>query len=71
VTPQVSGRAHLHRGDVGWGHQAAAQEDRHLVGVNFIVLGFAAMKRLPLEGRAQDNGNPFLPPEIREPIPGE
>jgi hypothetical protein len=41
------------------------------VGVNFIVLGFAAMNRLHIEGVPQDKGNPFLTTEVRQPVPGE
>jgi len=41
------------------------------VRINFIVLGFAAMNRLHIEGMAQDKGKAFLPTEVGQPIPGE
>ena len=49
----------------------AAQQNRTLVGVTFIVLGFAARERLPRERMPSDKGNPFLRTQGRQPIPGE
>jgi hypothetical protein len=39
------------------------------VRINFIVLGFAAMNGLHIEGVSQDKGNPFLRTEVSQPIP--
>jgi len=47
----------------------APQEDRNLVGVNFIILGFAAMDRFQVEGLAKDKGDVFLGAEGGQPIP--
>ena len=70
-TEQVAGGAHLCGIDLGLGHHPAAQQHRNLMGINFIVLGFAAVNRLHREGMAQDKGNPFPLTEIREPLPGK
>ncbi|HEV8718281.1 MAG TPA: hypothetical protein VGX03_36375 [Candidatus Binatia bacterium] len=41
------------------------------MGLDLLVLGFAAMNRLPREGVPQDKGDPFLRTEVRQPLPGE
>jgi hypothetical protein len=41
------------------------------MGINFIVLGFAAMNRFHIEGMPKHKGNPFLLTEVGEPVPRE
>jgi hypothetical protein len=68
---QVPGGAQLSGIGRGWGQHPAAQQDRNLARINFIVLGFAPVDGFHREGMAQDKGTPFLPTEIRQPLPGE
>jgi hypothetical protein len=40
------------------------------VGIDFVVLGFAALNRLQIERMPENKRNPFLLTEVREPLPG-
>ena len=62
--------AHLGGIDRGLGEHTAPQQDRNLVGVDVIVLGFAPMNRFHIESVPQDKGDPLLGTEIRQPLPG-
>jgi len=71
VLQQVASRTHLGRIDVGHGDHAAAEQDRNLVGIDFIVLGFTAMNGFHIEGVAQDEFDALLGIEIGQPVPAE
>lgn len=66
---EVTGRPHLRGIDVGLGPHPAAEEPRNLLGSDCIVLGLTAMHRLPIEGMAQDEGNPLVGAEVSQPGP--
>jgi acetyl-CoA carboxylase biotin carboxyl carrier protein len=68
---QVPRRAHLGRVDVGLGQVPASQQVGDLEGIDAVVLGLAAVDGLHVEGVAEDEGDPFPPAEVREPVPGE
>jgi hypothetical protein len=64
---EVARGAHLARVDVSLGHEASAQQRRHVVGIKAVVLGVAAVHRAPGEGVAQDAGNARILAEVGEP----
>jgi len=68
---QVSRGPHASGIDVGRGEGTATQEHGDLVSVDLVVLGFAAVDGLHVEGVAQDEGDVVLGAEVSEPIPGE
>jgi len=53
------------------GEHAAPQADGNLVGLDFIVPGFAPRNRLHIERLAQHKGHPFLLTQVRQPLPGK
>lgn len=57
------------RGDRGLGHESATSERRDLVGIDAVVLGFAAMNRPHIEGMSQHEGNSLVLAELSEPGP--
>ena len=65
----IAGGAHGGRVNVGLGHEAPAQEDRDLVGIDLVVLGLAAVDRLHRQGVSQNEGDAVGGAEIREPVP--
>jgi hypothetical protein len=71
ATQEIAGGAHPGGIDVGHGDHAAAEEDGDLVGVDPVVLGFAAVDGLHVEGVAKDEGNPLPRTQVSEPVPGE
>jgi hypothetical protein len=68
---QVAGGPHRGRIDVGLGEHPAPQQDGDLVGVDPVVLGFAAVDGFHIEGVPEDEADPFGGAEIGEPVPGE
>ena len=68
---EVTGRMPLSGIDVGLGQHAAAEEHRHRMGIDCIVLGLTAMHRLQIEGMAQDAGKPRGGAEVGQPVPGQ
>ena len=67
----VAGRPQLRRIDIRLREHTATKQHGNLVGIQLIVLGFAAMNRLPRERVAQDKGNLLLGTEVRQPLPRE
>ncbi len=70
-TEQGSGRSHVGRINIGHGHHAVPKQGRYLIGVYFVVLGFAAMDGFHIENMAKDEGNIFFTAEIGEPVPSK
>jgi len=68
---QIPGGAPLGRRHLGLGEHPATQEHRHLVRIDRVVLGLAAMDRLHREGMAEDKRDAFLGTEVGQPGPGE
>jgi hypothetical protein len=66
---EIARGAHPARVDVSLRNEASAQQRRNVVGIHAVVLGCAAVNRSPVEGMAQDEGNPFSLAEIGEPGP--
>jgi hypothetical protein len=78
VTPQgcaaaseVASRAPGSGLDIGWREQAPAEQDGHLLGIELIVLGFAAMHGFHRAGMAQAKGQALWRPESGQPVPGQ
>jgi hypothetical protein len=72
ATPeQISGGTHVGRIHIGHGHHASPQQGRYLIGVYFVVLGFASMDGFHIESVTQDKGDVLFTAEIGEPVPGE
>jgi hypothetical protein len=71
AAPQILCGAHPARVDVGLGHESATQKRGDLVGIDAVVLGFAAVHGPHVKRMAQDAGNPLLHAEIGQPVPGE
>ena len=44
---------------------------RNLEGIDFVVLGLAAVDRIHIERVAQDEGNALAGTQVSEPVPGE
>jgi hypothetical protein len=68
---EVPGRAHLAGVDVGHRQHPAPQQHGNLVGIDLVVLGFAPVDCLHIEGVTQDEGDPLLRAEVGNPVPGE
>jgi hypothetical protein len=68
---EIPGGAHLGRIDRGLGEHATAPEDSHLVRIDPIVFGFAAMDGLHIEGMAADERHAVLGTAVGEPVPGQ
>ena len=68
---EIAGGAHVRGIDVGHGDHAAAEKGGDLEGVDPVVLGFASVDGLHVEGVAQDEGDLLLGAEVGEPVPGE
>src|SRR5262249_55228374 len=62
---------HRCRIDRGLREQALTEEDSHLLRVNFIVFGLAAMHRFHVKRMAQHKSNPLTGAEGGEPVPGK
>jgi hypothetical protein len=57
--------------DIGHRERAAAQQHGDLVGIDFVVFGFATVNGFHIKGMAEDKGDFLLGAEIGEPVPGE
>src|SRR5262249_42544593 len=57
--------------DGGVREHTAAQEGRHLVGIDLGMFGLAAVDGFHREGRPEDTGKALRGAEVREPVPGE
>ncbi len=57
---QIPGGAHLRRIDVGFGERAAAEQGGDLHGIDLVVLGFAAVDGLHVEGVAEHEVDAFV-----------
>jgi hypothetical protein len=71
ATQEVPSGPHLDRVDIGLWEHATAQQGGNLLGIDFVVFGFAAVNGFHIQGMAQDEGNPFCSTQVRKPIPGE
>jgi len=71
ATHQVPRGPHLLRVDVGHGDQASPQQSGDLLGVDLVVLAFAAMDGPHIQSVPEDEGDVFLGAEIDQPAPGE
>ena len=69
--PQVAGRPHLRRIDVGLREHPAAEQDGTLWGVNLVMCGLASMNGFHREGMSKDTRNAFSGAEVGQPVPGE
>jgi hypothetical protein len=68
---QVAGGAHGGGVHVGLGQQAAAQQHRHLMGIDRVVFRLAPMDRFHIQGMSKDQRKAFTAAEGGEPVPGE
>ena len=68
---QIARRPHRRRIDIRLGQHSPSQQDRNLVGVELIVLRFAAVNRLHRERVAQHEGDALGCAPIGEPVPRE
>jgi len=68
---EIAGGTHASRIDIGHRDHAAAEEDGDLVGVDPVILGFAAVDGFHVQGVAEDEGNPLPRTQVSEPVPGE
>ena len=68
---QVARLAHAPGVGVGHGEVAAAQERGELVGVEFVVLGLAAVNRLQVKGVPEHERDVVLGTKIGDPVPSE
>ena len=68
---QISGRPHLGRVDVSLREVPAAEEGGDLEGINLVVLGFASVDGLHVEGVTENELDALSPAEIGDPVPGE
>jgi hypothetical protein len=66
---QVPGRTHRGGIDVGLRKHAPAEQHGTLVGVDLVVFGLAAMDRLHRARVPEDQRDPFLSTQVREPGP--
>ena len=73
ITPphKVTGGPHFAGIDIGLGNQAATQESGYFMGVDLVILAFAAMNGPHIQGMAEDEGNVFLSTDIGQPLPGK
>jgi hypothetical protein len=72
ATPEpVAGGAPLGRIDINLRSHSAPQERGHLLGIDLVMFGLAAVDGFHLEGVSQDEGNALLSTQVGEPIPGE
>jgi hypothetical protein len=70
-THEVTRGAHFGRIDADLRGHAATQQGGNLVRVDLVVLGFAAVNRLHLQGMAQYEGKLFAGAQVGQPILGE
>ncbi len=68
---QVSRGAQLGAIEVGQREHSAAPHAGDLRGVDFLILGLAAMAGLQREGVAEDKGTPRVRPEVGAPLPAQ
>jgi plasmid stabilization system protein ParE len=68
---QVSSGSHLGGIGIAHGETSAAKQGGDLEGIDFVVLGLAAVDGLHVEGVAEDELDPFASAEVGEPVPGE
>jgi hypothetical protein len=71
ASKHITGRAPLGRIDIGVWKHAAAEQGGHLVRVDCVIVGLAAVNGFHSARVSQDTGNIFVSAEIGEPIPGE
>jgi len=71
ASQHIAGSAHLGRIDRGFWQQAAASQGGHLVRVDLVIFGLAAVHGFHRARLSQDKGHLFLSAEGGEPIPGE
>jgi hypothetical protein len=67
----VPSRPHRRRIDGGLGEQAATAQDGKLVRSARVVVGFAPMQGLHVQGMAEDTREPMVSAEVRAPVPGQ
>ena len=70
-TQKVAGGPHFPRVHVRHGKHAAAQEHGDLVSVDLVILGFAAVDSLHVQGMAEDEGDALLRAKVGERVPRE
>ena len=68
---QVAGGAHLGRVDVGLGEVSATQQCSDLEGIDLVVLRFAAVDGLHVEGVSENELDAFASAQVGQPVPGE
>jgi hypothetical protein len=68
---ESTGGPHRRRRDRGLRQHRAPAAGRHLVRIDRVVVGRAALERLQGEGVPQNAGQPCVGTEISEPLPGE
>ena len=68
---QIPRGSHLGRIDIGLGEVPAAKEGCDLEGIDFVVLGLAAVDGVHVEGVSEDELDALLMAQVREPVPGE
>ena len=68
---EVPGGAHRGGRDRRLGEPPAPPEDRHVLGVELLVLRLAAVEGLQRQGRPEDTREPCVRPQVGEPVPGE
>jgi hypothetical protein len=66
---EVACGSHLGRVDVGARHQASPKQDGGLVRVDAVVLGLRPMNGTHVQSMTQDEGDPFLATQVRQPVP--
>jgi hypothetical protein len=71
ASEQVARRPHLSGIHIGLREHTAAEEDSNLLGVDLVILRFATMDCLHIEGVAEHKRAPFPGAEISQPVPGE
>jgi hypothetical protein len=72
ATPEpVAGGAPLGRIDISWRYHPATQERGHLLGIDLVRFGLAAVDGFHLEGGSQDDGHAFWSTQVGEPLPSE
>lgn len=53
------------------GQHPATEEHGNFFGIDLVVLGFAAVDRLHVEGVAEDEGDVVFRAQIGQPVPGK
>jgi hypothetical protein len=68
---EITGCAHLGRGDVRLWEHAPTQAQRDVLGIDSVVVGFAALDGYHVEGMSEDEGNTLPSTQVSQPGPRE